>query len=127
MRPKSAKHCKILPWLSARTDNTEGRFIQVGNSLLLSHRDNDTGKETNNFIKLSSGAKLLYLAMALESGGRKQYEFPLKAAHKYGIPSTSLRRGVRELKEAGFIRYQSGKTARLPNLYEFCLDWKMPS
>ena len=34
-RRKAAEKCTILPWLSRKSDNSEGRFIQVGNSLLL--------------------------------------------------------------------------------------------
>ncbi len=35
-RYKAAKNCEIKPWLSARSDCREGRFIQVGDSFLLS-------------------------------------------------------------------------------------------
>ena len=50
----------VLPWLTARSDGKEGRFIQVGNSLLLDKR----------VQKLSGNALRLYLCMAMESGGR---------------------------------------------------------
>ena len=122
-RHKSSFNVNIRPWLSARRDCSEGRFIQVGNSLLLSHKDND-GIEQNQFVKLSSSDKYLYLCMALESGGRREFQFPLSSAKKYGIKERTFRRGVNELIEAKMIQRQSGATARLPNNYEFVFDWK---
>lgn len=50
----------IVPALSAKVDNKEKRFIQVGNSLLLSKQ----------FHALSTGSRFLYFCMAMESGGR---------------------------------------------------------
>lgn len=99
--------------------------MQIGNSLLLSHKSED-GQEMNRFIELTSSTKIVYLSMALESGGKREFEFPQSAAKKYGIPSTTLRRSVDELIQAGMITKQSGKNARLPNRYEFCFDWKKP-
>lgn len=122
-RHKSAKNCNVLPWLSSRQDNTEGRFVQLGNSLLLSHKD-DSGLESNLFVTLSPTAKLVYLCMTMEAGGKKNFQFPLSAAKKYGIAQSTLRRSIDELLQAGFIKRQSGRTARLPNNYEFSLDWK---
>ena len=52
----------IVPALSANVDNKEKRFIQVGNSLLLSKQ----------FHALSTGSRFLYFCMAMESGGRKE-------------------------------------------------------
>ena len=122
-RRKPAQHCTILPWLSRRRDNTEGRFIQVGNSLLLSKKDRD-GEETNPYVRLSAGAKYLYLCMAMEAAGQRSFEFTRVTAEKYGICNSNLRRNVAELIEAGFIKCNSGKNVRLPNEYEFCFDWK---
>mgnify|MGYP006939728924 CR=1 FL=1 len=48
----------LLPHLSAKVDNKEKRFIQVGNSLLLSKQ----------FHALSTGGRFLYFCMAMESG-----------------------------------------------------------
>ena len=116
-RHKAAVNCDIRPWLSARADNREGRFLQIGNSLLLSDR----------YQALSAGAKSLYLAMAMESGGRKYFVFPQSAAHKYGMPDTSFWRYVAELEKAGFIERQSNKNTRTANDYCFCLRWKCVS
>ncbi len=103
------KKTALLPWLSAKPDGKEGRFIQVGNSLLLS----------KSFQSLSSGAQHLYLCMAMESGGRREFIFPLSAAKKYGISSTCLRRQVDELEQSGFLRVECMKSLRVPNVYHF--------
>ena len=60
----------IVPALSAKVDNKEKRFIQVGNSLLLSKQ----------FHALSTGSRFLYFCMAMESGGRKNFILPQKDA-----------------------------------------------
>ena len=62
--------------------------------------------------------------MAIESGGRKDFTFPLSAAKKYGIAERSFRRFVDELTEAGFIIKHSMANLRQPNEYEFSFDWK---
>lgn len=104
----------IAGWLSARPDSKEKRFIQVGNSLLLSR----------TFQKLSSGARYTYFCMAMESGGKRDFTFPLSAAKKYGISERSLIRYVTELTKTNFITMQSGKLVRQPNLYSFSFEWK---
>ena len=104
----------IKGWLSARPDSAEKRFIQVGNTLLLSKA----------FQELSIGAQHTYLCMAMESGGKREFIFPLSAAKKYGISKNSLTRHVEELSAAKFITVQSGKTVRQPNLYAFSFEWK---
>lgn len=114
-RRKSAKNCNVLPWLSGRADCKEGRFLQVGNSLFLS----------KEYQELSAGSKNLYLCMCLESGGRREFTFPLSAAtKKYGIPAASFRRYVEELVKAGFIIRHSMANLRQPNEFEFSLAWK---
>lgn len=113
-RRKAAKNCEIRPWLSARADCADGRFIQVGNSLLLSEA----------YKALSDGAKHLYQSMAMESGGRREFVFPRMAAKKYGISPRSLLRHVDELANAGFIDRASLRNLRQPNEYAFSLRWK---
>lgn len=105
----------IVPALSAKVDNKEKRFIQVGNSLLLSKQ----------FHALSTGSRFLYFCMAMESGGRKNFILPQKDAKKHGIAPSSLRKHINELEAARFIRVYSGKPTREPNRYEFCLSWKL--
>jgi len=78
----------------------------------------------SQFQTLSSGARVLYLCMALESGGNRDFLFPQSAAKKYGISPRSLWRYVTELEKAGFIERVSLKTLRAPNEYRFSLVWK---
>jgi len=104
----------LVPWMSARSDGREKRFIQVGNTLLLS----------KTFQALGPGAQRLYFCMAMESGGKRQFIFPQSAAKKYGITPSSLRRHVKELETAGFLTVHSLQNLRLPNEYEFSHRWK---
>lgn len=113
-RRKAAVNCDIRPWLSAKQDCKEGRFVQIGNSLYLS----------KEFQSLSSGAQQLYERMSMESAGRQSFVFPLTTAHKYGIKDTSFRRYIDELIAAGFIVRHSNKNLRKPNDYSFSLSWK---
>ena len=124
-RRKAAQNCQILPWLSRKADNSEGRFLQIGNSLFLSSK-NEYGIEQNRFLMLSNGSKFVYMAMALESGGKREFEFTRTSALKYGIANSSLRVAVSELIQTGMIKRQSGKNTRTANRYEFCFDWKQP-
>lgn len=105
----------IVPWLSAKSDNHEKRFIQVGNSLVLSRQ----------FRNLGIGTRYLYLCMAMESGGKRDFTFPQKVAEKYGIKPSSLWRHIKELEAGKFIMVYSGKSTRLPNNYKFCQEWKL--
>ena len=104
----------LQPWLSARTDCREKRFIQAGNSLLLSQQ----------FHFLSAGARSCYLCMAMEAGPRREFLFPKRAAKKYGIPHSSLCRYIRELTAHGWIEVRSMQILRKPNEYRFSLLWK---
>ena len=110
----SKKKKALLPWLSAKSDGKDGRFIQIGNSLLLS----------KTFQTLSPGAQHLYFCMAMESGGRQDFKFPLAVAKKYGIASTSLRRYITELAAGGYVTVQSNKNLRIANDYRFSIAWK---
>ena len=113
--PRKKTDPTICPWLTAKPDNKEKRFVQLGNTLLLSEP----------FQDLCPGARLLYLSMCMESAGRRCFTFPQSAAKKYGIPSTSLRRYIEELIEQGFLTRSSGKNLRVANQYGFSLSWKL--
>ena len=104
----------IKPWLSARLDCKEGRFIQVGNSLLLS----------KEFQALTAGARFLYLCMTMESAGKREFIFPKSAAEKYGIARNSLSLLVAVLHIFLFISFQSMEYIRHFLLYSFCLVWR---
>ena len=75
---KSARNVDIKPWLSGRTDCQEGRFIQVGNSLLL-----------HPYFKALSGNEIkTYFALCMESGGKSTASLSSAGAKKYGIAET---------------------------------------
>lgn len=116
MSKKHKTKVELVPWMSARPDNVEKRFIQVGNTLLF-HK---------SFASLSVGCRYLYFCMSMESAGKRRFIFPQAAAAKYGIKPSSLRRHIDELEAGRFIKVYSGKPTREPNLYEFCCDWKLP-
>lgn len=124
-RRKTARHVQIRPWLSARHDCEEGRFIQVGNTLLLSRKDADS-KEENAFLNLSTGARFLYLCMAMESGGRPCVTFSHGAAKKYGIASSSFDRAIKSLIDAGFVTLEMDDDLAQfrANTYRFSNTWK---
>lgn len=114
-RRKTAKNCTVSPWLSARPDNQEGRFIQAGNSLLLSEK----------YGKLPASAKHLYLCAAMESGGRREFTFPASAMKKYHINRATAQTALTKLEEQGFIKkIRCGKCTRTENVYKFSFEWK---
>ena len=117
-RPKAATQVDIDPWLSANADNREGRFIQVGNSFLLS----------KHYQSLSLSARCMYICMTMESGGKRKFEFPKSAGKKFGFPYTSYTRNLKELLDNQFIKCtQKNGNLRKANVYEFCMDWKIDS
>lgn len=122
-RRKAAENCPLKPWESARRDCKEKRFIQVGNSMLLPKYSEDK-KQVNPFYDLKTGEKYLYFCMCLESGGRRDFRFPLSSAKKYGISNGSFRTYLETLISKGFIKRESGKTTREANNYSFMFDWK---
>lgn len=115
-RRKAAQNATISPWLSAKNDCREGRFLQIGNSLLLSPQ----------IQQLSVGARMMYLCMAMESGGKREFTFSRSVGEKYGIPDGSFKRYIKELKENSFIDcIEDNHTTRKPNVYAFSFDWKV--
>lgn len=115
--PKLRNGNMVCPWLSGRASNREKRFVQLGSSLLLSR----------TFQSLGSGAQLLYLCMAMESKGHRDFVFTQSAADQYGISRSSFWRHVGELEAGGFVKISSGKHLRRPNRYQFCESWKQSS
>lgn len=113
-RKKAAQHANIRPWMSARRDCEEGRFIQVGNSLLLS----------DAFQALNSSAQVLYLCLAMESGGKQRVRLSRGQAKKYGIAPATYSRGIKELIDAGFLVIADDIGRFESNTFLFCTAWK---
>ena len=107
---------QLLPWMSARLDCKEKRFLQLGNSLFFS----------DTFQQLNAGSRWLYLCMAIESGGKRDVVFSRAIAKKYGIPRNSFSRQIKELKDSGFIEVSiEGNLWQFePSVYRFSFDWK---
>ena len=116
-RIRAAQQCRIDHGLSARLDCREGRFIQVGNSLLLEEK----------WQALTYGQRAMYLCMKMEAGGQTYFQFPRSVARKYGFHWATASALIRGLMDARFIRLvYSGKPTREPNEYAFIIDWKLP-
>lgn len=89
-------------------------ITRIGQSLLKSAQ----------FQVLSTGARYLYLCMATESKGKRDFTFPLSAAKAYGFSESSFLRWVYKLKRAGFAAVNSGANVRTPNKYSFLYVWR---
>ena len=112
---RSKSRGELLPWLSAKQDCREKRFLQIGNSLLLDKR----------WQSLTHGAKCLYICMAMEAGGKRYFTFPESASRKYGLKHSSFWNYVSELEERQFIERSSMKNLRKDNEYKFSLGWRI--
>lgn len=113
---RAAENCQILPWLSAKADCKEKRFLQLGNSFLFSE----------SVKGLSTGARWVYICMSMEAAGKRDFTFTHTAARKYGVPSSSYDRYLVELKNGGFIEKVDGEDLAqyAPGRYRFTLGWK---
>ena len=114
-RKKAAYQADIRPWLSARNDCREGRFLQIGNSLLLSRA----------FQNLTANARFLYLCLAMEAGGKRDVIISRSHAQKYGVKQSTFSRSIKELSESGFIRIDESRGRYETNRFEFISDWKI--
>lgn len=125
-RRKSAKNIPICPWLSAKLDNREGRFIQIGNSLFLSHKNAGSEEEGNAFLRLPAGTRFVYLALTLEAGGKSTVKFSHSAAKKYGISPTTYDRSMKQLRDAGFVEQvlDENRSQFATNVFRFINQWK---
>lgn len=108
------KKTPFPPWQSAKKDGIESRFVRLGNSILIHPA----------YLELSSSAKVIYIYMLLESGGQKEFTFPLSKYKKIVTPRT-FRTARDELISSGFIIVkQNNQNLRKPNVYEFSGQWK---
>lgn len=111
---KKTKDIIAPQWTSARIDCREKSYVMEGGTL----------RKSKAWQALTLNARNTYSCMVHECRGKREFTFPLAVAQKYGIPKNSLTRSVHELVGAGFIRCQSGRTVRKPNLYAFEYGWK---
>ena len=118
-RKRCAKNVPLSPWLSGNADCRDGRFIQVGNSLLLSKA----------FQALSAKAQILYLCMTMEAAGKPVVRFSHGAAKKYGIAGSTFDRTVKQLRDYGFVELVGEDVMGqfCANEYRFSSCWKSKS
>lgn len=91
-----------------------GRFIMVANSLLLSRQ----------YQALSPLARYVYLALAMEAGGKDAVSMSHGQAKKYGITPSGYDNAIRQLKDGGFIRLDDGLGRLETNRFRFVRDWQ---
>ena len=106
----------LLPWLSAKPDNKDGRYIQVGNSFHLDKKVHALGHT----------ARLLYECMCQEAGGKREVTFTRGTAKKFGFPKATFERNVQRLIDGGFVELKetAERSQYSPNIYRFSLGWK---
>lgn len=107
---------KPLPFWVSEAPSGEERFVQIGGSLLRS----------DAFQSLGAAAFHLYICMAYEAAGEREFIFTAKAAERYGISNRTFFRAVQQLEDAGFIERRSGRNLRAPNEYAFSREWRRP-
>lgn len=114
--PRKKAGSEVKPWLSANPDNKEKRFAQVGHSFCINQAVKD----------LSPAAFKMYICMADEAGADRTFEFPERAAKKYGFTNKdTFRRKIKELTDKGFIEIvENNRTCRKANIYRFSFKWK---
>lgn len=104
----------LSPWVTAKPDGMEKRFIQIGDTLVYHPA----------WLALSAGAKVLYLYMCMESGGKNEFKIPQRMYGRFTTKPT-FQKSKNELIRAGFIEIaHNGANTRTENIYRFCFDWK---
>lgn len=106
----------IKPWLSSDKSCVEGRFIQVGNSWMMS----------KPLQVLTANARLLMLYMAMESGPSRRFAFTHSTAEKYGLSASTFDDAKKQLLQIGYIRIVNNEDYNQykPNEFEFMSGWK---
>ena len=104
----------LSPWVTAKPDGMEKRFIQIGDTLVYHPA----------WLALSAGAKVLYLYMCMESGGKNEFIIPQRVYGRF-TDGKAFRRAKKVLIDAGFIEIaHNGANTRTENIYRFCYGWK---
>ena len=100
-------------WQTTKDNGIENRYIRLGS--LLSHPA---------WMSLSDKAKVIYIHMLYEAGGKKEFTFPA-SKHKKLCSKSVFQRVKDELTGAGFIlEKQNNANLRKANIYEFTDSWK---
>lgn len=109
-----SKRTPFAAWETTKTDGIEERYIRFGNSQM----------STGTLRRLGGAAFKLYAYMKLESGGKRDFEFPrVKVAQI--LTTGTFYRALDELIEAGLVEIvENNANIRKPNLYRFSDKWR---
>lgn len=101
-------------WQTKKNDGIEQRYTRLGNSQLLSEAA----------YALNHAAFRVYVYMLLESGGKRDFEFPYSKYKNY-LSKDGFKKVTDELCKKGFIEVlQRNKNRRISNVYRFSEGWK---
>lgn len=78
---------------------------------------------TEPFQNLSYSARFVYQCMMIEASGEITFTFTKRAAEKFGIANSVLRRVIKELESGGFIECDHYRNR--DNTYRFSQRWKV--
>lgn len=110
-----SKHC-IIPWLTAKIDCREPKYIQCGVTLF----------EHPSFKRLTPAQRCLYLAMCMDAGVHQEFTFSKARIEHYGFSYATGRDAIDALIAGGFItKIYSGQVTREKNGYAFSEQWKL--
>ena len=116
MARKHKTNYSISPWLTAKADCREPKYIQCGVTLF----------EHPAFKRLTPAQRCLYLAMCLDAGGHREFTFSKARIEHYGFSYATGRDAINALIAGGFIiKLFSGQTTREKNGYAFSERWKL--
>ena len=109
------KKVPFPPWFSKKPNGLEKRYIRLGTTMIHSDAWRD----------LPGSACKLLVAMMLEAGGKKHFQFPCNIAVKYGFSKSGFWRYRDQLVANGFIEMvANNKLQRRNNVYGFFCNWK---
>lgn len=110
-----SKKTPFPSWQTCKPDGVEQRYIRLGNSQLMHPA----------MLKLSDKARIVYIHMLLESGGKREFTFP-RSKYMQISSISAFKNAKEELIDKGFIREkQNNANLRKPNIYEFSDEWKL--
>lgn len=108
------KKTPFAPWESRKADGIEERYFRMGASFMASEAVRG----------LSGNAFKILCFMKIESGGRREFQFPFRKYKAYMAKSTFFR-ARDELIQKGFLEIvQCNRNLRQANVYSFSEQWK---
>lgn len=96
---KKNKDRSFLPWLTTNPNGfheNEKRFLQIPQNMFFAN-------SKFGFPEMNYSSKWLYLCMACESGGEREFKFSHSTAKKFGFNKNTFDKCVKELIEKKLI------------------------